>query len=901
VQTQRVGAAVYNKLFLDEIVRNAVQRPTLVVIDGAPGIGKSTLLRRFLESARQEKFQVHAVAADRWQHESPFTLLRAAIPSRVSVGIDSTENAAAPFSMVSENRARMATELLDDLEQLLEVGSTALLLDDVHLANATDLDLCSQFLRHVNSSLLVVVAGRSVAPRLISHADHYLTVEPFTETESMAFASGLLGAEPGPRLRRCIRSANGVPLAIVELVKSAINDGLLATSVISVEDTARESIDLITDDLPTSLTARTARRLQRLGPAAEELGAAIAVCGTIVEPGMATAIARTDETFAGDSLRKLVDAGFVEVRGDHLVWSHELVRETVLLSLSEVVRADLELRAGRFLTDRNGANDVAVAHLERGAAPFDELASVYRRLAKVGTSTQRVNSLRWLLEFDTQFRAGSDERFMWLRELCRSAVEVGDNAVLNWASHQLTIEYPSESMAWLYYVSSLIGSNRMVEAREAGLAGIEIVNDRATKAKLMAAITLSAMTSLDSMEREELDRVATEVLHENDDAAIVAVHTVRSRLYAHAFAHDLARKDSDIAVGAPSSPDPEVMHYQPHHFQAMARFESDDIDGALASISEGRAVAEKLGLVWPDGVLLSAAAPILWAAGRSTEAFAAATDAVRSLRASSITPTMLPSLAVLAEVALDDGNLVRAEELLDEADHVVAEGGKFGLEIVANARARLLDASGQTGAALGVVELFWGIFNEVGIGPAMMYLTVPVVSRAHAAGRFELLESVAQRMDDVPLHASDSVRSLVQWVRAIHMNNAKDAELAVDRYPKDRARQRLELIDATTAIFRTPKSAVMTFAGRNGALQKHSAENETPKNFELTAMQRLVAEALSQGCSNREIAERHYMKVRTVETHVQRILRKLGVHSRTQAISLLLLSSKVDTSSSHSF
>ena len=37
-----------------------------------------------------------------------------------------------------------------------------------------------------------------------------------------------------------------------------------------------------------------------------------------------------------------------------------------------------------------------------------------------------------------------------------------------------------------------------------------------------------------------------------------------------------------------------------------------------------------------------------------------------------------------------------------------------------------------------------------------------------------------------------------------------------------------------------------------------------------------------EGCSNREIAERLYLSVRTVEKHVESLLRKSGTRTRTQ-------------------
>ena len=60
----------------------------------------------------------------------------------------------------------------------------------------------------------------------------------------------------------------------------------------------------------------------------------------------------------------------------------------------------------------------------------------------------------------------------------------------------------------------------------------------------------------------------------------------------------------------------------------------------------------------------------------------------------------------------------------------------------------------------------------------------------------------------------------------------------------------------------------------------HVAESE--KFGGLTRRERDVARCLSQGKSNREIAEELVLSERTVEHHVGNILKKLGFESRSQ-------------------
>jgi len=43
-----------------------------------------------------------------------------------------------------------------------------------------------------------------------------------------------------------------------------------------------------------------------------------------------------------------------------------------------------------------------------------------------------------------------------------------------------------------------------------------------------------------------------------------------------------------------------------------------------------------------------------------------------------------------------------------------------------------------------------------------------------------------------------------------------------------------------------------------------------------------VAQLVASGLTNREVAARLYLSVRTIEVHVDRIFTKLGFHTRTQ-------------------
>jgi DNA-binding CsgD family transcriptional regulator len=61
-----------------------------------------------------------------------------------------------------------------------------------------------------------------------------------------------------------------------------------------------------------------------------------------------------------------------------------------------------------------------------------------------------------------------------------------------------------------------------------------------------------------------------------------------------------------------------------------------------------------------------------------------------------------------------------------------------------------------------------------------------------------------------------------------------------------------------------------------------------PLLYRLTDAEARVAREVARGASNREIAERTYVSIKTVEATLTRIYRKLDVRSRTHLATLLV-------------
>jgi ABC-type transport system substrate-binding protein/class 3 adenylate cyclase len=127
------------------------------------------------------------------------------------------------------------------LRRLAEAGPVAVVLEDLHWADATSIQLVEQLLRAAEeSALLLVVAQRNerdhtswrlreLAAREFPHLTRELALEPLAEdAEAELLASLLAGASlPEELTQRLLDQADGNPFYLEELVRSLIDAGAL--------------------------------------------------------------------------------------------------------------------------------------------------------------------------------------------------------------------------------------------------------------------------------------------------------------------------------------------------------------------------------------------------------------------------------------------------------------------------------------------------------------------------------------------------------------------------------------------------------------------------------------------------------------------------------------------------
>lgn len=360
--------------------------PSAVLLEGEPGIGKTTHLLAAAEQARSLGFTVLSAAGSSAETVlayaaladllSPVDLaLVGTLPAPQRHALDQVLLHTEPEAPATDQRA-VAAAFLSTLKALAERSPVLMLIDDVQWLDPSSTAVLSFAVRRLSGPICVLAAVRTepgVAPaswlRLARPDDLRRVVVPPLNLGAMhAMIQRRQGRSLSrPALTRIHRVSGGNPFYALELSRAVGGDPSDQTGAGGVSDPA----------LPGSLTEVVRAHLDGLGDEIDDI-LLTAACATTPTISLLTRALTGDGADVTAALERAEDAGVLTLDGDRLRFTHPLLAEGVHARanpakrrashrrLADAVR-EPELRARHLALAATGVDATAVEALDIAA------------------------------------------------------------------------------------------------------------------------------------------------------------------------------------------------------------------------------------------------------------------------------------------------------------------------------------------------------------------------------------------------------------------------------------------------------------------------------------------------------------------------------------------------------
>jgi class 3 adenylate cyclase/tetratricopeptide (TPR) repeat protein len=276
------------------------------------------------------------------------------------------------------------------LEGRLEKGPVVLAITDVHWADTVVIDLFERMLASLARCPFILVTSSRPDPDLAwpptgsRAAIVHLPLEPLDRLHAGQLVSAVLGGEANEAtIQHIFDRSGGNPLFLAELADLVAEGGAV-------------------DELPDSLRALVAARLDRLPPDQRAIIDNAAVLGTT---GKLVAIERFAEELGQDAstavLGAVQDAGLLEIEGSRWRFRSDSVREVAYQTLTKAVRAERHagVAASMAASGRGSLDDIA-HHLATAAELAEELGNLPSIPASIRTDAVEALSAAASRAFD---------------------------------------------------------------------------------------------------------------------------------------------------------------------------------------------------------------------------------------------------------------------------------------------------------------------------------------------------------------------------------------------------------------------------------------------------------------------------------------------------------------------
>ncbi|HET9781490.1 MAG TPA: AAA family ATPase [Candidatus Dormibacteraeota bacterium] len=911
-------------------ISKALVRGGVIMVEGGAGIGKTSLLAASAARAQEAGHEVLRARGSELEEGFALGVVRQLFERRVmrTQGRERDAMFAGPAGAVRPLLSGQASDapavdvsfvVLHGLywlaANLAANGTVLLLVDDVQWADAASL----RWLAYLAPRLEGLPIGLLVAMRPTDRASADASLRAVRSAATI-IQPGLLSEDAAAEVvRATVGDQAGSELCSAAWFASGGNPFYLHELLRPVELGGRAPRDLAPQQLLAAASRgvmhHVAARVEGLEPRALNLAQALAVLGDGCDLRHAAVIAGIES----DTAARLA-AGLVRVEvlatDDPPRFLHPIVRQAVEASLGNDERDARHRAAARVLHADGSLPGRVAAHLLQ-VRPAGDRWTVrrLREAARAALESGSPHAAAEVLRRAIAEPPAPDERATVLREAAAAEVLAGHKSgcdLLEQALREIVGRRERAEVA-LELAEANASLFRWVEAFDVCESALDDLGDDDTElsARLEAEQAVCGLRDSRRALRSlpVLERLGDRPMTGGTAEAYAVARGIEQLWFAgHPAAKVAGGLEAAFEHGALR---PESWDLRAPGLWALIMAEGYRAAGATLDAMESE--IQRHGSARGMFVTYAVRSLLEFRLGALPEADADARVALRVMQAADFTPGLPLGLFVLAEVAIEAGNLAEAETLLEQlpADEV-APG--LGTMHIAPARGRLRLAQGRAAEALVEFERCRALFSEAFWG-STMHDNGFLHARSCAALALLLLgerdragELAQSELDDARRFAAPRALGIALRVAGLTLGGETGlsrlqesvAVLRTSPAVLERAHSLAELGAALRRAGRRsdargPLAEALDLAARCGARplagrvrEELKATGARPRRDwragveSLTPSELRVARMAMEGRSNREIAQALYITPKTVEGHLARVYGKLAISGRNE-------------------
>ena len=896
---------------LARFVEEPPGQPRALVLEGEAGIGKTTLWRAGLEAAADAGHRVLVCRPGERETKLAYSALgdligpvfdealaEAPSPQRQALEIALLRT---PGGLRPDQRA-IALGLLEAFRTLAASSPLFIGVDDIQWLDGSSARALSFVIRRLTGYPVSILGTRRLEP---GSQDPLELLRALSGQDTLRIHVGPLREEEVHRILRDRVRRTFAPPLVARVYEAARGNPFFS---LEIAHALRDSEPALSRPLPVPGDVRDVlrERIERLSANARDVLLTVSAMARPTLRALRTARSRPSTTERG--LAEAEEAGILTVEDEQIGFVHPLLASTVYWSARQARRQSVHARLADVVSDpEERARHIALI----GTGPDPSRASVVQEAAEHARGRGAPLAAAELWELSAELTPRDDEPRLCSRT--RSAAlerfDAGDvggaktmlETLIRTSSRQQQALTRVELAVRSYndvdrvddllraalqgvgdneFFKSIIHSNlawvalcRFEPARAAdhACAAIELAERATEQTALRVALgALAEAHGLLGLDTEPTMRRASaidvnlapgETIH---PARVRGTQLLREGKIVEASRAIRAADRHLVEAGL------ELMRHDTLPILSEVECAAGDWAAAARHADEGYDIVVYAGLDEIRDQMLYAKAHVAALMGRLDEARRDATEGVSLAAAQGNLWSEVENRSVLGFIALSVGDVAEVVRVLDPAERVLAGSGiaEPGAFPFIPDLAEALVTLGQLDRAKQIVDRL----QEQGtaLDRPLALATAARCRALIAAGLGDPPGALLELERALDLHERVAIPFESARTRLIHGETLRRMKR------KREARESLE--DARSAF--ELLGAPLWEARADEALARIGGRSASPT--ELSETERHVADIVAQGLTNKETAERLFMSVKTVESNLRRIYRKLGVRSRTE-------------------